>query len=744
MADKIRGITIEIGGDTSGLSKALKDVNSDLKATQNGLKDVNKLLKLDPGNVDMLRQKQGYLKDAIKETTEKLETEKKYLEELKNSDGFDKNSEQAKALERQIFADEQQLKSLKEESKSFGNVASQKFKAVADVVGKIGEKIGNVGKAMTAKVTAPIVGVGAASVAAFKEVDAGLDIVVKKTGATGEAFESMKGIVESLAGDIPTDFQTIGTAVGEVNTRFQVTGDELQDLSKLFLEFSEVNGTDVTTSVDQAQKALAAFGLSAEDAGSLLDTMTYTGQQTGASMESLLNGLVQNGTAFQEMGLSIQEATIFMGQMETSGANSETVMQGLRKALKNSAEDGLSMNESLAKLQDTILNGTGSMDGLTAAYDLFGKSGDQIYAAVKNGTIDFTNLSVAAGDLSGTLSTTFESTLDPMDKWKTTLNEVKVVGAELGASLGEVLLPIVQKVSEVVKDLTDKFKSLTPEQQQTIVKIGMIVAAVGPALVVFSKLVNGVKLVITVLGSLVGILGMPGVGVLAAIAAAVAGIALLVKNWDWVKEKCAALGKWISEKWDAMKTAVSNSVANMKTSVTEKWDAIKTTVTDKANAIKDTVLNVFARIKDGITDKINAAKEAVRTAIDKIKGFLNFHWELPHLALPHFSISGSINPMDWFTQGVPHISVDWYKKAYNNPVMFTRPTVLQTPSGYKGFGDGAGAEVVMGLNKLKDIAGETNIQINVYGAEGQNVNQLAAEIERRLVKMQQQRTAVWA
>lgn len=100
--------------------------------------------------------------------------------------------------------------------------------------------------------------------------------------------------------------------------------------------------------------------------------------------------------------------------------------------------------------------------------------------------------------------------------------------------------------------------------------------------------------------------------------------------------------------------------------------------------------------------------------------------------------------MDWFTQGVPHISVDWYKKAYNNPIMFTKPTVLQTPSGYKGFGDGSGAEVVMGLNKLRDIAGETNIQINVYGAEGQNVNQLAAEIERRLVKMQNQRTAVWA
>lgn len=744
MADKIRGITIEIGGDTSGLSKALKDVNADLRATQNGLKDVNKLLKLDPGNVDLLRQKQGYLKDAIKETTEKLETEKKYLEELKNSDGFDKNSEQAKALERQIADDEQALKKLKEESKSFGNVASQQFKNVADKVKSIGDKIGSVGKELSTKVTAPLVAVGAASVAAFKEVDAAEDILIKKTGATGDAFDEMNSIVQDIAAQIPVSFETAANAVGEVNTRFGVTGEQLDRLSTQYVKFADITGTDVTGAIDQSQKALAAFGLGAESAEALLDRLTLTGQQTGASMDTLLSGLVSNSAAFTEMGLSIDQAVGFMGQMEVSGADSSAVMSGLSKALKNATADGIPLNQALADLQNTIVNGTESTDGLTAAYDLFGKSGAQVFEAVRNGSLDFTALAVSAEDATGALSDTFYETLDPLDEWKTTLNQVKIVGAELGAALGEVLLPIVQKVAEIVKDLTDKFKALTPEQQETIVKIGMIVAAVGPALIVLNKLASGVSGVISVLGSLVGILGMPGVGVLAAIAAAVAAIVLLVKNWDWVKEKCAELGKWISEKWNAMKNAVSDSATNMKNAVTEKWNAMKQSVTEKANAIKDTALNIFTAIKDGITDKINAAKEAVRSAIEHIKSFLNFHWELPHLALPHFSISGSINPMDWFTQGVPHISVDWYKKAYNNPIMFTKPTVLQTPSGYKGFGDGAGAEVVMGLNRLKDIAGETNIQINVYGAEGQNVNQLAAEIERRLVKMQNQRTAVWA
>ena len=741
MPDRIKGITIEIGGDTTGLSKALKDVNSDLRKAQNGLKDVNSLLKLDPSNVELLRQKQGYLNDAIASTEEKLQKEKEALEQMKNADGFDKNSEQAKALERQIVADEQALSSLKEESRKFGSVASQQFKVVGQKVKDVGDKITNVGKSMSMNVTAPITAVGAASIAAFKEVDAAEDILIKKTGATGDAFNEMNDIVQDIATQIPVSFETAANAVGEVNTRFGVTGDQLDRISTQYVKFAEINETDVVGAIDQSQKALAAFGLGAESAETLLDRLTLTGQQTGASMDTLLSGLVSNSAAFTEMGLSIDQAVGFMGQMEVSGADSSAVMSGLSKALKNATADGIPLNQALSELQNTIVNGTESTDGLTAAYDLFGKSGAQVFEAVRNGSLDFTALATSAQDATGALSDTFNETLDPLDEWQTTLNQVKIVGAELGSTLGEVLLPIVQKVAEVVKDLTEKFKALTPEQQETIVKVGMIVAAVGPALVILGKLVTGVGSVISILGTLVGVLGGPVTLVIAAVIAA--GVALIT-HWDLVKEKCAALGTWISEKFTAIKTAVTEKVTAMKTSVTEKWDAMKQSVTDKANAIKETALNVFTAIKNGITDKINAAKEAVRTAIDHIKNFLNFHWELPHLALPHFSISGSINPMDWFTQGVPHISVEWYKKAYNNPVMFTRPTVLQTPSGYKGFGDGAGAEVVMGLNKLKDIAGETNIQINVYGAEGQNVNQLAAEIERRLVKMQQQRSAVWA
>lgn len=680
MADRIKGITIEIDGDTTGLSKALKGVNSDLKAAQNGLNDVNKLLKLDPGNVDLLRQKQGYFNDAITATEEKLKTEREALEQMKNSDGFDKNSEQAKALERQIIADEQALDSLKKQAKDFGSVASQQFKLAGDKVKEVGDKISGVGTAMSTHVTAPIVAVGAASLAAFKEVDSGMDIIVQKTGATGGAFESMRGIAENIATSLPVDFETVGTAIGEVNTRFGATGDQLEELSTQFVQFAELNGVDVTNSIDSAQKALSAFGLGAGEAGNLLDVLNATGQATGAGMDSLLNGLIQNGTAFQEMGLSIEQATVFMGQMETSGANSETVMNGLRKALKNAAEDGVPLNEALSQLQETILNGANGVDGLTAAYDMFGKSGDQIYAAVKNGTLDFNALSISVDGVGGSVQNTFNATKDPIDDFTTATNAAKIAGAELGGVIQTAAAPIIQQFAGFIQTLTDKFRALTPEQQQTIVKIGAVVAAIGPAILIIGKIVSAVGTVISVLGTVVGVLGGP---VTIAIGAAVAAGVLLYKNWDTVKEKASAL-----------------------------WEHIK---------------SVFEGIKNTISN-----------AIEKVKSLFNFEWKFPDLKLPHFSIQGSFSLSP---PSVPHLAVDWYKKAYERGVMFTRPTVLATPGGFKGFGDGNGAEVVLGLNRLREIAGSgvTN-NITIYQTPGESGDALAQKIISKITMMTKRQT----
>ena len=224
---RIAGITIEIGGDTTKLQTALKGVDKQLASTQKSLKDVDRLLKLDPKNTELLTQKQKLLEDAIAQTKDRLG-------QLKGAQSkVGEGTAEYDALQREIIDTEQKLKSLEDQYKSFGSVASQQLKAVGDKVKDAGKKMTEVGRGITTHVTAPIVGIGAASLAAFGEVDEGEDAIIKKTGATGDALEEMSGIMHDLATSIPTDFKSAGDAVGEVNTRFGVTGDKLRDLSGL-------------------------------------------------------------------------------------------------------------------------------------------------------------------------------------------------------------------------------------------------------------------------------------------------------------------------------------------------------------------------------------------------------------------------------------------------------------------------------------------------------------------------------
>ena len=411
MADRIKGITIEFRGNATPLQKAIREVDSALSKTTKELSSVNKALKFNPTSVELWRQKQQLLTQKVDETKTKLDALKQAQKQM-DASGVDKNSEEYRKLQRQIIETGSQLKTFQSQLREVGNA---NLKALSEQFKQIGSKTTEIGTSLSKNVTAPIAAVGAASIKSFTEVKDALNIVAQKTGATGEELQKMQDMTRNIAKTIPTDFESAGTAVGELNTRFGITGKQLEDLSGQYIKFAKVNGVDLNNSIDETQKALSAFGLSAAEAPKLLDTLTKAGQLTGASVDSLTAGLIQNGTAFQELGLNIDQSVMLMAQMEKSGANSETVMQGLRKALKNAAAEGKPLDQALSELQDTIENGSGSMDGLTAAYDLFGKSGDQIYGAVKNGTLDFQALGTAVADTGGTLDSVFNETLTPAE-----------------------------------------------------------------------------------------------------------------------------------------------------------------------------------------------------------------------------------------------------------------------------------------------------------------------------------------
>ena len=646
MAGNIKGITIEFRGETTKLDKALKGVDKETRSIDKELSKVNKSLKFNPTSVELWKQKQELLTKKVNETTDKLNLLKEAQSKLDDDPAVDKESKEYRELQREIIETESKLKHFEGELKKVGNA---KLQALGEQFKQVGDKMSSVGKGMTTKVTAPILAVGAASVKAFNEVQNGLNIVAQKTGATGTELTKMQDIVKDLATTMPVDFETAGTAVGELNTRFGVTGQELEKLSEDYIKFAKVNGVDLNTSIDETQKALAAFGLSAEQAPALLDRLTKAGQESGASVDTLTSGLIQNATAFQELGLNMDQSVTLMSQLEKSGANSETVMQGLRKALKNAAKDGIPLDQALSDLQNSIENGKGSMDGLTAAYDLFGKSGDQIYGAIQNGTLDFTKLGEAASNASGTLDKVFEQTLTPADKFQMSMNSLKEVGYEIGNTLLPMITPLLESLTQKFKALSEWWSNLSPFAQKSIVTIAGIVAAVGPLFIIIGKLATGIGAIIQIapmLGTAFTVLTGPIGLIVAAIAAAIAIGVLLYKNWDKIKAG--------------------------------------------ATALLDTIKSVFGKIKDAITGPIQAAKDFVKKMIDKIKSFFSFKVSLPHIKLPHFSIK----PKGWkigdlLKGSIPTLGIDWYAKGG----IFNSPSVI-------GVGE-SGPEAVLPIDKLQ-------------------------------------------
>ena len=316
----IKGITIEIGGDTTKLSSALSQADKALKNTQKQLSEVERSLKFDPGNTDLLKDKQVLLADKINETKNKLEALQKAQKEL-DAEGVDKNSEEYKELQVQIDTTKSKLDGLNDEMKEFGSAGAQALQVAGSKISETGDKISGVGEKLTAGVTGPIVAAGAAAGAAWTEVDSAMDTIVTKTGASGAALDDMQQRAQNIATTIPTSFQSAGDAVGEVNTRFGATGDQLEQLSTQFIEFATINNQDVSGSIDTVQAAMAAYGLSADQAGLMLDTLNKAGQDTGVDVLKLASDMTTNSEALQEMGFNASDSAMFLANLDKSGVD---------------------------------------------------------------------------------------------------------------------------------------------------------------------------------------------------------------------------------------------------------------------------------------------------------------------------------------------------------------------------------------------------------------------------------------
>lgn len=593
MADRIKGITVEIGGDTTGLSKALSGVNKEIKSTQSQLKDVNKLLKLDPTNSELIAQKQKLLSQAVAETKDKLTQLKSVQDQM--DEGLGNGSvtqEQYDAWQREIIATEQELKNLEKEAKDTDSSISATLKETGSKMQEVGGKISGVGESLSKGVTAPIAAIGAASLAAFGEVDSGLDIVTQKTGASGQALE---------------------------------------DLSGKFIKFAQLNDTDVSTSVDNVSSVLNAFGQSTDDAGDLLDALNATGQATGISMDTLANDLSQNAAQFKEMGLTAQQAAGFMGMVEMSGLDTSTAMAGLKKAMKNAADDGMTLDEALKGFSDTMNSNKSDTEKLQAAYDLFGsKAGASIYNAVQSGKLNLDDLSGTLGDFSGSVENTFNETLDPIDQFQMTLNSLKEVGADIGNSLATVLQPVLQDISAALQRFADVWNTIPGPVQETIVKIALVAAAVGPVLIIVGKLITSVGTILTVIPKVTSAItavktvmtGLNATMTANPIGLVITAIGLLVATFVYLWNNCESFRNFWTGLWDNIQQVAVTVFTAIKDFFTTIWTAITSVFTTALNGISTFISGAWNGIKTVVETVMNAISTVIQTIWNGITSFL--------------------------------------------------------------------------------------------------------------------------
>ena len=786
----------------------------------------------------LAEKKIGAQSEIVARQIENLE---KQLEITKKEYG--ENSAEANKMEAELNQAKTAYANLGQEMEKLASSGKQAGDSLGETNNLLKAELLNQFSEKLSEISQKLVDFGKSALEAFRQVDEGMDIIVTKTGAGGEALQGMQDVANEIATSLPTDFSTVGNAVGEVNTQFQLTGEALKGASEDIIKFSEINGSDVTNSTIQSKQALEAYGMTVDDLSKVLDSTTFVAQATGVSVDDLMKKATDGAPQIKLLGLSFEEAVTLVGQLEQHGVDSSAALSGLTKAAGVYAKQGKSMNEGLKETIDSIKNSQSETEALSIAMEIFGaKKAPQMVDAIKRGALSFEDLGKTAQESAGLVSNTYEATLDPIDKFQTAQNSVTLAMSEVGAAIAEVLAPVFEMLGNIVKQVAEWFSGLPGPIKEFIVMIGGVVTAVGFLAPIFLSLQ---AIFTTSIGAMITA-ALPIIGTAAAIAAAVAAVVVILKylwetnegfrnavtavweaissvintvvseisnfimsifgtvvtwwtenqelirsitdavwtsisaiisaamtvlgplieggwntiqiitstvweviktvvetainvvlgiikavmqiltgDWSGAWETIKSVGETIwngiasvigtifngiaqvlSNIWNTISTVASNVWNGIKSTLSGIFDGISSSVSSVFNGIRDTISNIWNSIqstassiwngiKDTIGNAINGAKDLVGSAIEAIKGFFNFEFRWPHIPLPHFSITGSLNPVDWLSNGLPSIGVEWYAKGG----ILTKPTVFGSNGNSLMVGGEAGNEAVLPLNE---------------------------------------------
>lgn len=652
MANRIKGITVEIGGDTTGLDKALKSVNTSIRTTQSALKDVNRLLKLDPSNTELLSQKQRLLKDAITATKEKLDSLKVAQEQAKQQlENGELGQDKYDALQREIVETEEELRRLQQEAATT-NTALSKIDVAGQKMEAVGNSIAGAGKKMMG-VTTVIGGVGVAAVKTAADFDSAMSQVAAVSGATGKDFDALRNKAREMGAKTKFSATEAAEAMNYMAMAGWKTEDMLSGIEGI-MNLAAASGEDLATTSDIVTDALTAFGLSAKDSGHFADILAAASSNANTNVSMMGETFKYCAPIAGALGFSAEDTAEAIGLMANAGIKSSQAGTALRTIMNNLAGDVKISGKAIGDVTIATTNADGSMRDLSdiladcrsafgnltesekaqAAESLVGKNAMSGFLALMNaGEGDIDKLSSAIDNCDGSAE---KMAMTMQDNLAGQFTILKSQLQELAISFGDILMPAIRSIVSKLQGFVDKLNGMDEGTKRTIVTIALLVASIGPLLIIigttiskigvamqgFVKLANGIsKLKIAIQGG-TGVLGKLGAalgGISAPVLAVVAVIAVLVAAFVhlWKTNegfRDAIIGTW---------TRIKDTISGFCQGIVDRLNALGFQFTDIVDVLK-AVWNGFCQILAPIFEGVfNNIANILSTVTGVITGILD-------------------------------------------------------------------------------------------------------------------------
>lgn len=636
--DKYKGITVEIGADVSGLSKALRLIDKEIKGTQSQLREVEKLLKLDPKNTTLLAQKQQLLAGAIEDTKTKLETLKKAEERAQ--DQFKKgeiSQEQYNALQREIVDTEQKLKALTKEQQRFGSVASQQLAAVGKDFQKVGGQIEAAGKKMS--VVSGVIAAGAvvATKAAVEYEDAFAG-VRKTVDATEAEYQALSDGITEMSNRLPQSASEIA-GVMEVAGQLGVRGvDNLLSFTETMVMLGDATNMSSEDAATAIARMMNIMGTAEGDVSRMGASIVALGNNFATTESEIVNmatGLAAGGkiagltepqilalaTAMSSVGIEAQAGSTAMTQTLTEmekavAGGGESLEQFAAVAGMTSEEFAQSWESDPMTALTSFIGGLGKLEdqggNATLVLDEMGLSGIRQANMLKSLSLASDMMSSAVDTASTSWSENSALTTEAEKRYATLASQIEIAKnnlTNLAKDIGSYLMPIVIKITEKVKVFTDWFGKLDEKQKKTILTIAAIVAAIGPLLIIVGKLTTGLGGLLTFIPKIVGAFG----GIKAALTALSGPVGIIIAA-------VAALIAIFIHLW--------NTNEGFRDAVTKIWEALKQTIGAAISAIVtvfQTIINSLRQIwneNEGLRNAVTVIWEVIKTVISAVVDIL--------------------------------------------------------------------------------------------------------------------------